>query len=203
MSPFQQSCSVAASLLAAQWPTSGKVGQAAKLQFLLFKVQHTRFLVWGQYSAICENGMAPENVSGPVYQTVVSTLAEIQSLLEDVARICSRYGLERIDEIQPGQPQESEREIKRQATIVDSVQKSCSLSRRLRWVVPDHARFADLVARLTQFNDALYQFCPVRQRPSLTIAIEAETLARTIIDEGDPGYRACESPQLRRRVERD
>src|SRR2546423_7803379 len=78
--------------------------------------------------------MAPENVSGPVYQTVVSTLAEIQSLLEDVARICSRYGLERIDEIQPGQPQESEREIKRQATIVDSVQKSCSL-----YVVPTTA----------------------------------------------------------------
>jgi hypothetical protein len=78
-----------------------EVGQAAKVQFLLFKVQHTRFLVWGQHSDVCENGMAPENVSDPVYQTVVSTLVEIQSLLEDVARICSRYGLERIDEIAP------------------------------------------------------------------------------------------------------
>jgi hypothetical protein len=167
-----------------------EVGQAAKLQFLLFKVQHTRFLVWGQHSDVCENGMAPENVSDPVYQTVVSTLVEIQSLLEDVARICSRYGLERIDEIPPDQRQESEREIRRQATMVDRVQRSCSLSRRMRWVVRDHPRFANLVTRLTQFNDALYQFCPIRQRPSLTLAIEAETLARTIIDEGALGVQS-------------
>jgi hypothetical protein len=164
-----------------------EVGQAAKLQFLLFKVQHTRFLVWGQHSDICENGMARENVSDPVYETVVSTLVEIKSLLEDVARICSRYGLERIGEIPPDQRQDSAREIRRQATMVDRVQRSCSLSQRMRWAVRDQPRFADLVTRLTQFNDALYQFCPVRQRPSLTLAIEAETLARTIIDEGPPG----------------
>ena len=125
-----------------------EVGPAAKLQVLLFKVQHTLFLIWGQHFDICENGMAAADVSDLVHQTVVSTLVQIRPILEDIARICSRYGLKRIDGIQPVQRQESECEIKRQATIVGRVQKSCSLSRRIRWVV--QATFAMIITLIVQ-----------------------------------------------------
>lgn len=160
--------------------------------FWLFRLQHTRFLVWGQNSDIYEDGISPEKLSLPVYEMVVSTLIQIKDLLQDIDKLRSYYGLQQEPTPNMAEPRISDREIRRQATVVFQVQKSCSLFRKLRWVVSDANRFATLVQSLTQYNDTLYEFSPLIQRPSQTIAVDAEALALAIVNEGWQGVQSLQ-----------
>jgi len=167
--------------------------------FWLFRLQHTRFLVWGQNFDIYGDGISPEKLSLPVYEMVVSTLVQIKELLEGIDKLRNYYGLTQLPTANSAEPLVSEREIKRQATIVFQVQKSCSVFRKLRWAVSDANKFANLIQYLAQHNDALYEFCPLSQRTAQTKAVDAEALAMAIVDEGWQGVQslqqALESPQ--------
>ncbi|KAF2475252.1 uncharacterized protein BDR25DRAFT_382126 [Lindgomyces ingoldianus] len=170
----------------------GATGKQLSTTFWLFKLQLTRFLVWGQNSDIYRDGVTPEKLSQPVYEMVVSTLMQITDLLQDVSKLRSYYGLLRIPEPNMDESRISRREINRQATLVFRVQKSCSLFRRLKWAVHDNVRFASLVQQLTQFNDALYQFSPLIQGSSQTAAVDAEALALAIVNDGWQGVQALQ-----------
>src|SRR5436190_5115548 len=83
-------------------------GPAVNRLLWLFKVQQTRFLVWGQVgrttlpwmesgyylytdifgqnSEIYGSGLNPENLSQPVYEIIVATLIQIQDLLQNVSK---------------------------------------------------------------------------------------------------------------------
>jgi hypothetical protein len=179
-------------------------GRQLNALFWLFKIQHTRFLVWGQNSDVYRDGVNPENLSQPVYEMVVSTLMQIKDLLQDFDRLREHYGIQELPASNIRDPQVSNREIRRQATMVFQVQKSCSLFRKLKWAVYDRDKFAGLVNQLTQYNDALYQFSPLIKRPSQTVAIEAEALATAIVDEGWQGVQylqdAVSNGQMRPRT---
>ncbi|KAF2679066.1 hypothetical protein K458DRAFT_435306 [Lentithecium fluviatile CBS 122367] len=155
--------------------------------FWLFKLQHTRFLVWGQNSDIYDNGISPEKLSQPVYKMVITTLMQIRDLLQDIDKLGSYYGLQRLPDASSAEPLESDREITRQATVVFKVQKSCSLLRKLRWAVADANNFSNLIQQLTKNNDALYEFFPLIQRSPQTAAVDAEALALAIVDGGWQG----------------
>lgn len=167
-------------------------GRRAGTLFWLFRVQHTRFLVWGQNSDVYRDGINPAKLSQPVFEIIVSTLMQIKDLLQDVDTLQRKYGLHQIPKPNSAEPRPSQREITRQSTLVFQVQKSCSLFRRLRWAVHDAERFSCLIQELTQFNDALYQFSPLVQRTSQTVSVDAEALAMAIVNEGWQGVQALQ-----------
>lgn len=167
-------------------------GRRAATLFWLFKVQHTRFLVWGQNSDVYRDGISPTKLSTPVYEIIISTLVQIQSLLQDVDMLQRKYGLHQVPRPDATEPRPAQREIRRQSTLVFQVQRSCSLFRRLKWAVHDAEKFASLVQELTQFNDALYEFSPLIQRTSQTVAVDAEALALAIANEGWQGVQALQ-----------
>ncbi|ORY03747.1 prion-inhibition and propagation-domain-containing protein [Clohesyomyces aquaticus] len=160
--------------------------------FWLFKIQQTRFLVWGQNCDIYSDGLTPERLSLPVYEAIVGTLIQIQDLLQDVRKLQGYYGLKQIPTTNTAEPRISMREIRRQATVVFKVQKSCSMFKKLKWVVKDSNDFSRLIDQLTQYNDALYQFSPLISRSSQTAAVDAEALALAIVDQGWQGVQALQ-----------
>jgi len=167
-------------------------GEQISTLFWQFKVQHTRFLVWGENSSIYHDGVTPETLSLPVYEIIVSTLMQILDLLQDVAELRKYYGLHKIPTPNSNELNIAQGEIARQATLVFQVQRSCSLFRRLRWAVKDAQKFASLVDRLAKFNDALYQFAPLTRSPSATSVVDAEALALAIVNEGPQGVLALQ-----------
>lgn len=180
--------------------TVREMGHSVSTTFWMLKIQETRFLVWGQNCDIYGRGLHPEHLSAPVYETIVATLVQITSLLQDSSALCSRYGLRPAGETQQTEESRFRHEISRQSTLVFKVQKSCSLFRKMRWAVHDEVRFKTLVRELTTFNDALYQFRPLIGAPSVSAVIDAETLAQTLIDDGIHGVRrlqmAAQGPEL-------
>jgi hypothetical protein len=162
---------------------------------LLLKVQRTRFLVWGQNFDIYKSGPNLEKLSPPVYETLIQTLIRIKELLEQVGEVGGKYGLGSPISIKPEIEQDetvARREISRQATMVYKVDRSCSAFRKLRWSIHDRSKFETLVAQLTSFVDALYEFCPPDRQRDLSRNVEAEVLATTIIDYGSAGIRALQ-----------
>jgi hypothetical protein len=179
------SCVLAYSTVA----TVRDIGHAFKTLSLQLKVQQTRFLVWGQNWDIYGRGLNPGDLSTLVYETIVATLVQINTLLQDSSELCSRYGLRSMGE--SGQPDTSvfAREIQRQSTLVFQVQKSCSLFRKMRWTIQDQTKFESLIKELTACNDSLYEFRPLRGSTLSTVAVNAEILAQTIVDEGFQGVK--------------
>lgn len=162
-------------------------GNAIHHQHWLFKIEHTRLLVWGQNFDAFGDGLNPEKLSRPVYEAVVTTLAQIELLLQDAAKISANYGLRR--ETDRELPSNFTGLLEQQRDLVSHLDRSSSFLRRARWAIHDQASFARLVEQLRGYNDALYQFCPVEKRHHLTVAVETETLARTIIEDGLNGVR--------------
>jgi hypothetical protein len=169
--------------------TARNIGHTASTTFWLLKIQETRFLVWGQNCDIYGRGLQPEELSPPVYEMIVATLVQIISLLRNSSELCSRYGLQPAGESEQMEQSRFHREVSRQSTLVFKVQKSCSLFRKMRWAVQDETKFRSLVSELTAFNDSLYQFRPLMRGPSISAVIDAETLARTLVDDGIQGVR--------------
>jgi hypothetical protein len=168
------------------------IGRSSGTLFWLLKVQETRFLVWGQSMDIYGRGLSEDALGRPIYEMIVAALVQICSLLEDSDKLCARYGVQQGPDIQTDATQQSifDQEVRRQSTVVFRVQKSCSLLRKVCWFVQDRAKFADLVNELTAFNDGLYQLRPVNVGESLTVTINAEMLARAMLEDGYPGVQA-------------
>src|SRR5436190_1261137 len=166
---------------------SRELGSSSNKLFWLFKIQETRFLVWGQNCDMYGCGLNPDDLSTIVYETIVSTLVQISELLQDVSRLCRIYGLQPLGQTQSAEPSRFNRELQRQSTMVFRVQRSCSLFAKMRLAVKDQSKFSELVRQLTAFNDSLYQFRPLTGDPSLTVAVQAETLSQTLVNDGLPG----------------
>jgi hypothetical protein len=131
-----------------------------------------------------------ERLPPVVYETVVQTLIQIKEVLERATDVGSRYGLRQMPPARPILERAESAtlaEIQRQGTMITKVQKSCSIFLRIIWTAYDRGRFVSLVEQLEKYIDALYDFCPVRSRQQLTYAVEANMLARTILDEGQEG----------------
>jgi hypothetical protein len=162
---------------------------------LLLKVQRTRFLVWGQNFDIYKSGPNLEKLSPPVYETLIQTLIRIKELLEEVSEVGGKYGLSSpiavSSEIERDETI-ARKEISRQATMVYKVDRSCSAFRKIRWSIYDRSKFETLVAQLTSFVDALYEFCPPDRKRDLSRNVEAEILATTIVDYGSAGIQALQ-----------
>ena len=139
---------------------------------------------------------ALKGLSPTVHETLVQILIQIKDLLEKVGEVADSYGLgsltPEIPRIQRS-PSLAIEEINRQATLVFKVEKSCNVFKRLRWVVRDCTKFGILLSHLTNLIDTLYEFCPVGRQRELTHAVEAETLATTIIDNGIYGVRQLQN----------
>jgi Prion-inhibition and propagation len=161
-----------------------------RTSYFLFKIQETRFLVWGQNFNILGPGDALEHLAPIVYETAVQTLIQINELLQKATGVAGHYGLRDLPPVQPPIERNrtvSEGEIRRQATMINRIQKSCSVFQRVCWVVQDRNKFIGMVDILTKFIDALYEFCPTNRREHLTLAVQADELATTLIDQGRPG----------------
>jgi hypothetical protein len=131
-----------------------------------------------------------ETLPTPIYETVVQTLIQIKELLDSATDITGNYGLRKLSE--GWSPIEQNRsaakaEIRRQATMVFKIRKSCSMFQKIRWVIYDRSKFDRFIESLTRFIDALYEFCPVDRRRQLSFPIQADALAMTIIDSGPNG----------------
>jgi hypothetical protein len=157
-------------------------------------VQRTRFLVWGQNFDIYKSGPHLEKLSPPVYETLVQTLIRIKELLEEVNEVGGKYGL-RATPIVPAIERNgsvAQQEIRRQATMVYKVEKSCSAFRKIQWGIYDRLKFETLVAQLASLVDALYELCPPDTQRDLSRNIQAEVLATTLIDDGRTGVLALQ-----------
>jgi hypothetical protein len=163
--------------------------------YFLFKIQETRFLVWGQNFDILGPGDSLEHLAPIIYETVVQTLIQINELLQKATTVAGQYGLRDHQLSRPAierNPSVAAGEIQRQATMINKIQKSCSLFQRFCWVVQDRSKFVGMIEILTKFIDALYEFCPANRREHLTLAVEADELTTTLIDQGRPGMQALQ-----------
>ena len=161
------------------------MGSSFGRQYWLFKVQESRYLFWGMCHKACNpEGLSLDQMPAIVRDAIVNTLVQINSLLQDQDTLATRYGLQRIADIQPTDVSLIRRESQRQQNMVSRLHRSSSLLRRLQWVVRDHGQFAELTTQLASLVDALHEFLPVPTGPWVDDAITAQTLADTLINTG-------------------
>jgi hypothetical protein len=161
------------------------MGRAFGRQYWQFKVQESRYLFWGMCHKACNSGgLDLDQMPSFISEGVVNTLVQINFLLQDRDTLATRYGLERVGDIQPTDVSLIRRESQRQQNMVTRLHRSSSLLRRLQWVVRDHGQFAELTQQLTSLIDALHEFLPIPAGPWVDDAITAQTLADTLINTG-------------------
>jgi Prion-inhibition and propagation len=161
------------------------MGSSFGRQYWLFKVQESRYLFWGMCHKACSpGGLSLNQMPAIVSEAIVKTLVQINSLLQDQDTLATKYGLERIADIQPTHVSLIRRESERQQNVVSRLHRSSSLLRKLQWVVRDHGQFAELTTQLERLVDALHEFLPVPAGPWVDDAITAQTLADTLINTG-------------------
>lgn len=161
------------------------MGSSFGTWYWLFKFQESRYIIWGMsHNACSPGGLNESQMPNIVYQTVVQSLVQINTVLEDKNNLCKRYGLKDIGEIEPVEVPLIRRESMRQQNMVKRLQKSSSLFRKVQWAVQDQSRFAELVQQLTELINTLYEMLPVTGGPLLGDTIAAETLADTLINRG-------------------
>jgi Prion-inhibition and propagation len=142
-----------------------------------FKKEESRYIVWGTYHRACSpGGLDPDHMPRLVYEEIVNTLIQINTLLGDKDGL-SRYGLQEITRMEPTEVSIIRRESKRQQNLVKRLQKSSSLLHKARWRLEDQSKFAELVQQLTRLIDTLYETLTVPRGPSLDDAIAAQTIA--------------------------
>jgi Prion-inhibition and propagation len=161
------------------------MGSSFGRQYWLFKVQESRYLFWG----ICHKACNPEGLNldqMPQFlrEGVVNALVQINSLLEDRDMFTTKYGLERVGNITPTDTSLIRRETQRQQNMVSRLHRGSSLLRKMQWVVRDQGKFVELTQQLASLIDSLHEFLPVPVGPWVDDAINAQTLADTLINAG-------------------
>ncbi|KAF8852773.1 hypothetical protein BDZ45DRAFT_97547 [Acephala macrosclerotiorum] len=184
------------------------MGSSLGRHYWLFKVQESRYLFWGMCHKGCSpGGLNVDQMPRPVREAIVNSLVQINDILEDKNRLSSKYGLERVGDIQPREFSLIRREAQRQQNMVTRLHRSSSLLRKLQWVVRDQGRFAELIQQLTTLIDILYEMLPVPAGPWVNDSITAQTLADTLINERGArpigGLHGPTDPQLRPLIVRD
>jgi hypothetical protein len=158
------------------------MGNTFGRQYWLFKVQESRYLFWGMCHKACNpGGLNLDQMPEILRKAIVNTLVQINSLLQDQDKLATRYGLERVGDIEPKDVSLIRRESQRQQNLVSRLHRGSSLLRRLQWVVRDQGQFAELTQQLTSLIDALHEMLPVPAGPWVDDAITAQTLADTLI----------------------
>ncbi|CZR67310.1 uncharacterized protein PAC_17209 [Phialocephala subalpina] len=158
------------------------MGRSLGEHYWLFKVQESRYLFWGMCHKGCSpGGLNVDQMPRPISEAIVNSLIQINGILEDKNTLSSRYGLERVGDLQPREFSAIRRESQRQQNMVARLHTSSSLLQKLQWVVRDQGRFADLIQQLTGLIDALYEMLPVPAGPWVNDTITAQTLADALI----------------------
>jgi hypothetical protein len=161
------------------------MGSSFGKQYWLFKIQESRYLFWGTCHKACSpGGLDLDQMPGIIREAIVNALVQINSLLEDKDRLATRYGLQRVGDIQPTELSLIRRESQRQQNMVTRLHRGSSLLRKVQWVVRDQGRFAELTQQLTGLINALYEMLPVPAGPWVGDTITAQTLADTLINGG-------------------
>src|SRR5271167_1727457 len=168
------------------------MGSSFSTMYWLFKNQEARYIIWGQNVNVYGNGLDPDLLGRPIHEMIIATLIQITGLLHDTNGLCTKYGLQQLDDVDPTEPSRYKQEISRQTTQVFQLQRSSSLLRKVQWAVKDQVKFAGLIQQLTAFNDSLYQLYPLKPARLVDVAVAAETLAQTIIDRGVAGARSVQ-----------
>ena len=162
------------------------MGSSVGRQYWLFKVQESRYLFWGMCHKACSpGGLNLDQMPQILRDALVNVLIQINSLLEDKDRLATKYGLQRVADIDPTDVSLIRRESQRQQNVVTRLHRGSSLLRKMQWVVKDHGKFAELTQQLTSLIDVLHELLPVPAGPWVDDAITAQTLADFLINSAE------------------